>query len=323
MSDEDPSPVWFNVLRCILLTITTILIICGNSFCLIVLRRVNGIHEVTRLFMASLAVSDLITGLFVASPMIVSTAMDRWPYGDVFCGIYGVGKYVCYYTGLISLIAVTVERYIVVVSPLRYNTIVTLFRARVAVACIWLFAFAITMFFGVSVHFIGDVDDDEDNCSLDTSKGDFWHYPLKYMAVAFIILPVVTVLVLYSHILLIARRQIRQIAAITPLGPMSDEERASMKTRKANRRAAGTFLIVTMTFAMAWMPSAVRKLNKLATGNGDTMYTEFLARFCMLSNSWLNVFVYYVRNDSFKYTARRYIAALIGRRGSDDIEISY
>ncbi|XP_022109263.1 beta-3 adrenergic receptor-like [Acanthaster planci] len=323
MPDEGPSPPWFNVFRCILLSLTTVLIIGGNSFCLLILRRVHGIHEVTRLFMASLALSDLLTGVFVALPMVVSTAMDRWPYGDTFCGIYGVGKYVCYYTGLISLIAVTVERYIMVVCPLRYHTIVTLFRARVAVAVIWLLALAITMFFGGSVNFVGDVDEDEDNCSLDTEKGDFWHYPLKYMAVVFILVPVVTVLVLYTHILLIARRQICRIAAVAPLGPMSEEERAAVRTRQANRRAAGTFLIVTMAFAVAWMPSAVRKLNKLATGISDTMYTEFLARFCMLSNSWLNIFVYYIRNESFRQTARRYIAAIRGTRTSDAIEISY
>ena len=317
MADLEESPVWFNILRSILLTITTLLIIGGNSFCLIVLRRVQGIHEVTKLFMASLAVSDLTSGIFVAMPMILSTAMDHWPYGRIFCGMYGVGKYVCYYSGLVSLIAVTVERYIMVVWPLRYHNIVTLFRARVAIVCIWILALAVSMFFGVSVNFAGEIDEDEDNCSLNTSKTDFWHYPLKYMAVTFILIPIVTVIVLYTHIFVIARRQIRQIAAATSIsGPLTETDRNNANTKRSNRRAAGTFLIITLAFALAWTPSAVRKLNKLATGNSDTMYTEFLARLCMLTNSWLNVFIYYYRNESFKSTARRFIDITIGRSSS-------
>ncbi|XP_071805394.1 kappa-type opioid receptor-like [Asterias amurensis] len=323
MGDEEASPVWFNILRSILLTITTLLIIAGNSFCLIVLRHVQGISDITKLFMASLAVSDLTAGIFIAMPMIASTAMDWWPYGQVVCGIYGIGKYVIYYSGLLSLLMVTVERYIMVVWPLRYPDIVTLFRARVTVVCIWLIAFGIAMFFGISVNFKVEVDDDEDNCSLDTKKTDFWHYPLKYMAVAFIIIPLVTVMLLYTHILLIARQQIRQIALITTSMPLTETDRINANTKRSNRKAAGTFLIVTLAFGLAWMPSAIRKLNKLATGNSDTMYTEFLARLCMLTNSWLNVFVYYFRNESFKSTARRFIDKTLGRRGMDDIMVSY
>ncbi|XP_033636627.1 alpha-1A adrenergic receptor-like [Asterias rubens] len=301
MESEGTTAPWFNILRCVLFGITAILIIGGNTVCLLVLRRVKKIHAVTRLFMASLAASDLLNGIFVTTPLIVSSAMDRWPYGEVACDIYGIGKYLCYYSGLFSLIAVTVERYIMVVAPLRYQHIVTIERAWKSLIGIWGLSIAIMILYGFGVNWKGEIDDEEDNCSLGVTNGDFWYYPVRYGELMFIVIPVLLVTVLYTHMWLKARHHIRGAGM-----EQTTEQRQADKSRQVNLKAVVTFLIVTTAFSVAWAPAATRKLYKLITGNSDTYYTEFIARMAMLTNSWLNLFIYYMRNSYFRETAKRY-----------------
>ncbi len=293
-SDGNTAP-RFNMLRCVLFGITAILIIGGNTVCLLVLRRARKIHAVTRLFMASLAASDLLNGVFVTTPLIVSSAMDRWPYGEVACDIYGIGKYVCYYSGLFSLIAVTVERYIMVVAPLRYQHIVTIQRARRSLFGIWGLSIVIMVLYGIGVNWKGEIDEEEDNCSLGVTNGDLWYYPVRYGELMFIVIPVLLVTVLYTHMWLKARHHIRGVGM-----ERTHEQRQADKSRQVNRKAAVTFLIVTSAFSVAWAPAATRKLYKLITGDSDTYYTEFIARMAMLTNSWLDVSIYFIRNISFR-----------------------
>ena len=118
------SPLFFNIFTASLLAITAILILAGNIFVLLILHRIKTLvyNDVTKLFMRSLTVSDLMVGIFVVIPNV-----GRWANG----GTWPYGKHFPLLSGLLSLMVITIDRYVAVVYALRYPYIVNKKRARI------------------------------------------------------------------------------------------------------------------------------------------------------------------------------------------------
>ncbi|XP_038069204.1 C-X-C chemokine receptor type 2-like [Patiria miniata] len=125
----------YNFIRCILLVITTILLLTLNPLCLVVLRHVRSIQETTKIFLRSMTVADLGIGLFQALPMTVLAISETEHISDVFCSVLSFAQCIAIYSPQISLLLLTVDRYISVVHALRYPSLVTVKRARISVCC--------------------------------------------------------------------------------------------------------------------------------------------------------------------------------------------
>ena len=157
---EHETSLFFNIITVLLLGITGLLILIGNVFVLLILRRINTctFNEVTKLLLKSLTISDLMVGIFV-----VPSNMGYWangghlPFGDIFKIVYPKVHVVILLSGLLPLMVITVERYIAVVYSLRYTTMVTQNRARITVAIIWL----VSAVFAAAAQ----ISDSEDNQS--------------------------------------------------------------------------------------------------------------------------------------------------------------
>lgn len=66
------------ILQCMLLSLSTLLLLLLNTMCLFVLRRVDGIQQTTKVFMASMTAADLGVGIFMALPMTISAISETW-----------------------------------------------------------------------------------------------------------------------------------------------------------------------------------------------------------------------------------------------------
>ncbi|XP_069070425.1 C-C chemokine receptor type 5-like [Pleurodeles waltl] len=94
----------------------------GNALVILVLIKYKRLKSMTDIYLLNLAISDL---LFVMSlPFWAHYAKDQWVFGNGFCkllsGIYFVG----FYSGLLFIILLTLDRYLAIVHA------VLAFRAR-------------------------------------------------------------------------------------------------------------------------------------------------------------------------------------------------
>ncbi|VDN07038.1 unnamed protein product [Thelazia callipaeda] len=123
----------------IIMTIGTVL---GNILVLIAVVLSNG-HP-TRFLIANLAVADLFVGTIVM-PLAVSNILtrSRWIYGLGLCKLWISLDVICSTASIVTLCAISCDRYIGVTRPLQYNVYVT--RTRVLYTCfgIWLISVAI------------------------------------------------------------------------------------------------------------------------------------------------------------------------------------
>ncbi|XP_038074875.1 beta-2 adrenergic receptor-like [Patiria miniata] len=132
--DEEPKPQLdpYEVTFGVLTALTFVLILTLNPICLVVLHRASGIQETTKVFMASLSVSDICIGLF-----LVLDFNGEWVL-SFLCTAWGVSAPSFGALSIFSLVLLTVDRFVAIVYSLRYPTLMTLKKAEIIVAITWI-----------------------------------------------------------------------------------------------------------------------------------------------------------------------------------------
>ena len=114
----------------------------GNILILIALHKETSLHAPSKLFLRSLATTDLLVGV-ISEPLTItywiSAVRKRWDecYITFFTSII-VGYLLCGIS-LLTLTAISVDRLLALSLKLRYKQIVTLNRARAIVLVFWIF----------------------------------------------------------------------------------------------------------------------------------------------------------------------------------------
>ena len=113
--------------------------VVGNSFILWVILKHAFCRSPIMLLLGCLAASDLLVGLFV-QPSYVSFRV--WENHDKFvpCALrlfYSTVFFICYGVSLVTLCAISCERYIALIYPFRYNHFVRQSRVIKLVTLIW------------------------------------------------------------------------------------------------------------------------------------------------------------------------------------------
>ena len=117
----------------------------GNFLTLFVIIRYRPLHDVTGMFLANLAVADLLQST-LGMPLIASSAFENeWVFGDTLCIISGVTNSLFCITSMLTLAAVSLDRCLAIVYPLNHHTLLTIHRARLVLIYIWAHALLVAL----------------------------------------------------------------------------------------------------------------------------------------------------------------------------------
>ncbi|XP_072042958.1 trace amine-associated receptor 9-like [Amphiura filiformis] len=296
---------WKIGVKTVILAITTFLILFGNSFCLVVLRKTN-MNEVSRQFMYSLSISDLMVGIIITLPATISSPFGYWPLSNTMCFINAlIGGAIAFITSW-ALVALSVERYITICYPLRYPAIVTLTRTRIALVSIWFGALAYETLVAYIYNF--KVFYDTYACwFISTSSGNW----ILYISLSiYLIFPLCIILILYGRMFSIARKHLNRIQA-----EENQVNRSEGRNTKRESKAATTFVIITFAYGICAVSGILFSLYENITENDAPNYTSFVVFLAIYGNSWVNVVVYYWRTRSFRQTAGEIVSKISGFEG--------
>ena len=112
--------------------------VSGNVLTLFVIIRYDPLRDVTGMFLANLAVADLLQSIF-GMPLIAASAFrNQWIFGEYLCTISGLTNSLFCVTSMLTLTAVSVDRWMAIVYPLKYHAWLTVARVRIVLAYIWM-----------------------------------------------------------------------------------------------------------------------------------------------------------------------------------------
>ncbi|KAL7370388.1 hypothetical protein ABVT39_027189 [Epinephelus coioides] len=186
--------------------IIAVLAITGNFLVCLAVTRNKKLRTVTNYFLISLAVSDILVGL-VAIPCAVLTDLGRPRHNLPLCLVLLSILMVLTQSSILSLLAVAVERYTAILLPFQYQRIMSPRNAHLALLVTWGLG-AITG--SVPLMDWKRQPPDSDYCIF-TCVVDM-NYMVYFNFFCCLLVPLVAMFIIYSHIFLTVRRQLRRIA---------------------------------------------------------------------------------------------------------------
>ena len=129
------------IINCILTVPTSLTATLGNLLVLISIWRTPSLHSPSNVLLVGLALSDLGVGLFVQPIFLVYNIAKIKGLMELFCSsvvtLYVTGFCLCG-VSLLTLTAISLDRYIAVHLHLRYKEIVTVKRVTAVLVSIWM-----------------------------------------------------------------------------------------------------------------------------------------------------------------------------------------
>ncbi|XP_045465173.1 G-protein coupled receptor 52-like [Harmonia axyridis] len=115
-------------------------IIILNVLVVMTIINYKGPSEVINCYLLSLAVADLLFGVFVIPLSIYPAVVRDWIYGDYLCRIVGYLEVTLWSVVVYTFMWISVDRYLAVRKPLRYETLQTKTRCQCWMAFTWISA---------------------------------------------------------------------------------------------------------------------------------------------------------------------------------------
>ncbi|NXA04913.1 DRD1C protein, partial [Sapayoa aenigma] len=307
-----------------LLILSTLL---GNTLvCVAVVKFRHLRSKVTNSFVISLAVSDLFVAVLVMPWRAASDVVGFWPFG-AFCDVWVAFDIMCSTASILNLCIISLDRYWAISNPFRYERRMTQPVAFVMIGVAWLLSLLIS-FIPVQLKWHKDrelpsqqepgfnVSVEEENCDSSLNRT----YAISSSLISFYI-PVGIMLVTYTRIFRIARRQIRRISSLERVVGHSQSCRspheASLKNSfKKETKVLKTLSIIMGVFVFCWLPFFVLNCVVPFCNPGlhepgelpcvsHTVFNTFV--WFGWANSSLNPIIY-----AFNAEFRRAFAALLG-----------
>ena len=180
----------------IILGIFMVVSVIGNVCTLAVIARDPTMRTPTNCYLANLAITDLLTALFIPLEIYIIFVPDFYPLGEVGCRMHFILWDVLSNCSLLIITAFTIERYIIVTKPFFRQKLTLSSRVFKIVGVIWV----ISLGFCIPDVFYIDL--------LERKEYVFCYYTLTkavstVVAVEifiFFVIPMTTILVLYIKI---------------------------------------------------------------------------------------------------------------------------
>ncbi|XP_069938794.1 somatostatin receptor type 5-like isoform X2 [Cherax quadricarinatus] len=181
--------------------ITIFLGILGNSLIIYTISRYNGMKSTTNVFLASLASADLLLILVCVPVKTAKVFAYSWTFGWFLCKAIHYLQNVSAICSVLTLTAMSMERYYAILFPFRAKYILTVHQAQRMTAIVWLLSILLsTPILFVQVHSRVGVRVESYWCHRDWENVGLWRAYETYMLVVVLLVPTLIMGFAYSAI---------------------------------------------------------------------------------------------------------------------------
>lgn len=243
--------------------------ISGNLLTILLVLKYKDMRTTTNLYLCSMALSDLLIFLCMPLDLYRVWRYRPWNLGEHLCKLFQFVSESCTYSAVLSITALSVERYVAICFPLRAKVLVTRGRVKALILLLWLVALcsAGPIFALVGVEHENGTDPHETNECKATE------YAIRsglltvmvWISSVFFFLPVLCLTVLYS---LISRTLWRRRK--NPVGPVSSRDKNNTQTVKMLGKRSD----YSVSFKVSSSHSHIHKLHPVYTLTHTLRHSE-------------------------------------------------
>ncbi|XP_059369440.1 trace amine-associated receptor 13c-like [Carassius carassius] len=261
----------------------SLLTVCGNLLVIISVSHFKQLHTPANILILSLAVSDLLVGIFVMPLYLFRLIESCWTSGPVMCSVFNFVTFQATSVSVHTVALIAVDRFLALSSPFLYSEKISLTVICIVTLFNWLFSliYNFTLLFvngnftnlmcpGTCVYFMDGVS------SL-----------IDLLIV--LLMPCTLIIILYTHVFVIAKRHATAIRAL-----QVHNSTGSSKNRvsdKSERKAAILLGILFIVFLMCLLPYYICSL-VIPYSNVDLFYVRNVAVIFFFLNSTINPIIY-------------------------------
>lgn len=304
-----------SVILGVLLSLLILLTVGGNVLVCLVVCASRRLRCLTNCFIVSLAAADLLLGLLVLPFSALLQLSNEWPLGPVFCNFYISMDVMLCTASILTLLIISVDRYLAVTMPLRYASLVRPWRVAVAMASVWTVSVAVS-FLPIQMGWNtvnGTVQnqgpgDPGRKCCFELNRP----YVLTDSLLTFY-LPLTAMCWIYLRILRIARAQAKRIINARPTCITSYNSRNNTAITKTlvssvppfalrEHKATVTLAALVGAFVVCWLPYFIlfTVLGLREHPDPSTVPEYSIVLWLGYTNSALNPILYGALNRDFR-----------------------
>lgn len=294
------------VLSCLaLLAIPIIVVNFGVVF--LVWKR-KTLRTPANICLASLACSDLLTGLYVIPLVIICTLFKIVPW---LCLSMDFINRMLSISAILHLLVIAVERYVVIVCLLRLDNLLSCKRYVVIVSAVWFIPLCASL---IQLSWL----DWEDGAPTlhGVSKAEIIYDLVCFFG--FLCLPLLIIMISYTRVFSVLHRHTKDISKQASLF-VSDFE--SPKYKLKEKRATLIYTCMIVVYVVAWFPYFLIVLSKDLGGGKMVvkipLWVEDAFMFARFSSPLVNPLLY----TFFKQDFQRVIGAI--RRGGIEVQVKF
>ncbi|XP_059807627.1 5-hydroxytryptamine receptor 6 isoform X1 [Hypanus sabinus] len=309
---------WIAAFLCLISIVT----VAGNFLLILLIFTQRSLRNTSNYFLVSLFMSDLMVGLVVMPPAMLNQLYGSWVLDSDFCSVWSSFDVMCCSASILNLCVISLDRYLLITSPLNYKLRMTSSRALFLIFTTWTLA-ALASFLPIEM---GWHEMDFENQAFNSSRAVEVRgaqcrllvslpYALIVSCLTFF-LPSVAISFTYCRILLAARRQAVQVASLTSNVVTTSDDPAQVRARNASAgdsdgrkfttkhskralKASLTLGILLGMFFVAWLPFFVANVTQAVCDCIPALLFDVLTwlGYC---NSTMNPIIYPLFMRDFK-----------------------
>lgn len=268
--------------------------VLGNALVCFVVARNRQMQTVTNLFIANLAVSDVLLCVLAVPFTPLYTFLGGWIFGRTLCHLVPYAQGVSVYISTLTLTSIAIDRFIVIIYPFHPRMKIQV--CLLVILGVWIVGLLVTLPYGVYMHL-------EESAAPRIYCEEHW--PSEWFRKTFssvtsilqFVLPLLVIGFSYTCVSI----KLNDRAKSKPGAKTDKREEADRERKKRTNR----MLIAMVTiFAISWLPlNIVNVINDFYSPANDWSYYRlcfFIAHCLAMSSTCYNPLLYAWLNDNFR-----------------------
>lgn len=267
---------------------------CSNFLVLLVVICNRSLRSTTNIFMANLALADLLFIVICLPFNVITYSSNEWPFPHIWCHFISYTMHVAASASIFTLVAISVDRFIAITQPLKALVFRTTRYTSLILGITWSAAILINLPAFMEYDFPRDTSqklhnrcDDINLAQVGTAEKifEFVFFSFSY------IIPLAFMIVLYAMTI----RQMNRKSSVTEHQASALKKSLSIVRRRQTR----LLIVVTCAFALCWLPIHLLFLINVQVlihydlhGRLSLQLCHLAARLLAYTNSCANPFLY-------------------------------